>query len=129
MCIILCKSHYFEHSSETYLFVQVEVKPALSKEQQAAKKAQEMGGYRGVGRGMVGASFGYGVPTASYAQYQPPVLYQASDPTGAASAYSIGYPAGYSQPGAVAPYAGVPSYEVQPTQSFATVRYPGMVSF
>ena len=110
----------------------MEVKPALSKEQQAAKKAHEMGGYRGVGRGMVGASFGYGVPAASYGQYQPPtVLYQASDPTGAASAYSIGYPPGYSQPGAVAasPYAGVPSYEVQPTQTYAAVRYPGMVKF
>ncbi|XP_028405146.1 heterogeneous nuclear ribonucleoprotein 1-like [Dendronephthya gigantea] len=107
--------------------IKVEVKPALSKEQQAAKKAQEMGGYRGVGRGMVGASFGYGVPATGYSQYQTPtVLYQATDPAGAAPAYSIGYPPGYSQPGAVAasPYGSVAGYEVQPAQSFAAVRYP-----
>ena len=84
-----------------------------------------MAGYRGVGRGMVGASFGYGVPAASYGQYQTPtVLYQTSDPT-AAPAYSIGYPPGYSQQVAASPYAGVPGYEVQPAQSFAAVRYPG----
>jgi predicted membrane GTPase involved in stress response len=103
------------------------VKPALTKEQQAAKKAHEMAGYRGVGRGMVGASFGgYGVPTAGYGQYQTPtVLYQTSDP-GAAQAYSIGYPAAYSQPAVQAsPYGGVPGYEVPPSQSYAAVRYPG----
>ncbi|CAB3978067.1 heterogeneous nuclear ribonucleo A B-like isoform X2 [Paramuricea clavata] len=107
--------------------IKVEVKPALTKEQQAAKKAHEMGGFRGLGRGMVGASFGYGVPAASYGQYQTPtVLYQTADPSAAGPAYSIGYPPGYSQPGAVAasPYAGVPGYDVQPAQSFATVRYP-----
>ena len=100
------------------------MKPALSKEQQAAKKAQEMGGYRGVGRGMVGATFGYGVP--AYSQYSTgsTVVY-ASDPTGGAPGYSIGYPPSYSGPVA-SPYgAAVPSYEVQGPPAYATVRYPG----
>lgn len=85
-----------------------------------------MGGFRGVGRGMVGASFGYGVPAASYGHYQTPtVLYQHQDAT--ASAYALSYPASYSQPGAVTAshYAGVTGYEVQPAQTYATVRYPG----
>ena len=109
------------------------MKPALSKEQQAAKKAQEMAGYRGVGRGMVGASFGYGVPTAGYGAYQSAaMIYPTSDPT-TAQGY-IGYPPSYTPSGAVAasPYTGVPAtYEVQPAQSFTTVRYPGeyFVSF
>lgn len=84
-----------------------------------------MGGYRGVGRGMVSASFGYGVPAAGYSQYQTPTVLYQTDP--AAPAYSIGYPPGYSQPGAVAasPYGSVAGYEVQPAQSFTAVRYPG----
>ena len=32
------------------MLIKVEVKPALTKEQQAAKKAQEFGGYRGAGK-------------------------------------------------------------------------------
>ena len=106
------------------------MKPALTKEQQAAKKAQENAGYRPVGRSMVGAYGGYGLATAGYSQYQTPtVLYQTSDPS-AGQAYSLGYPTGYSQPAvAPSPYGGVPAYEVPPTQGYAAVRYPGECIF
>jgi hypothetical protein len=39
-----------------------------------AKKAHEIAGYKGVGHGMVGALFGYGVPMAGYGQYSNPTL-------------------------------------------------------